>query len=229
MEGGVRIFDVHLHDLRTNSVAGVGHGARARLPHQARLHDPSIRRSGVHRHGPTGGQHHLGVSRATLRVALDRLESEGRLQRSVQHGWFVPRLEVRCVTMDEAEKLRIAPASSVIQINRLCGMDRTPVCYDVVVLPEQRTPALATADLTDDFLYEALRQHCDIVVYRSAYSLVASVADVELAKLLGMGVGALVRVGVNQYRGRVPVRGRSVPAGVDVSEWRLPERGIARR
>lgn len=188
----------------------------------------------------------LGVSRATLRVALGRLESEGRLQRSAQRGWFVPRQvigeppstlqsftemarsrglrptarvlrqEVRSATMDEAAKLRIAPASSVIQINRLRGMDGTPVCYDVVVLPEQRTQALATADLTDASLYEALRQHCGIVVHRSAYSLVASVADAELAKLLGMGVGAPVLVGdevgytvegtpvlvgVNQYRG----------------------------
>ncbi|MDN5805551.1 MAG: winged helix-turn-helix domain-containing protein, partial [Microlunatus sp.] len=33
----------------------------------------------------------IGVSRATLRVALGRLESEGALQRSAQRGWFVPR------------------------------------------------------------------------------------------------------------------------------------------
>ena len=167
----------------------------------------------------------LHVSRATLRVALAALEAEGRLQRSSNRGWFVPaqmigeppstlqsftemararglrptarvlRQEIRPATIDEAARLRIAPTSPVIQIDRLRGMDRTPVCFDVVVLPEQRAAAVATADLTDASLYETLRELCGLTIHRSAYSLSASTADASLARLLGTSVGAAILVG----------------------------------
>lgn len=167
----------------------------------------------------------LGVSRATLRLALGRLAEEGVLQRSAQRGWFVPRRmigeppstlqsftemararglratsrvlrrEVRAATLDEAEKLHIAPASRVIELARVRGMDGTPVCFDVVVLPVSRAGALVDADLDDASLYEALRERCGIEIHRSAYTLMASVADAALAKLLDMSVGAAVLVG----------------------------------
>jgi GntR family transcriptional regulator len=167
----------------------------------------------------------LGVSRATLRLALTRLESEGTLQRSAQRGWFIPpqvlgeppstlqsftemarsrglrptarvmRQEARPASMDEATKLRIAPAAPVIEIDRLRGMDGTPVCFDVVILPENRAAALATVDLTDASLYDVLRRHCGIEVHRSTYTLMAESADAELARLLGITPGAPVLVG----------------------------------
>ncbi|MHA7170989.1 GntR family transcriptional regulator [Arthrobacter bambusae] len=188
----------------------------------------------------------IGVSRATLRAALGALEKDGRLRRSAQRGWFVPsqvvgeppstlqsftemararglratarvlRQDVRPATLDEAEKLRIAPTSPVIQIDRLRGMDGTPVCFDVVVLPESRAAALSTADLTDVSLYETLREKCGINIHRSAYSVTAAIADATLARLLGTSIGAPVLVGaeiaytadgtpvllgVNNYRG----------------------------
>jgi GntR family transcriptional regulator len=167
----------------------------------------------------------LRVSRATLRLALSRLESEGTLQRSAQRGWFVPtqvigeppstlqsftemararglhptarviRQEIRPAGMDEAIKLRVAPAAPVIEIDRLRGMDGTPVCYDVVVLPESRAAALTAADLTDASLYDELRGRCGIEVHHSAYTLMAESADAELARLLGITAGAPVLVG----------------------------------
>ncbi|WP_127476104.1 GntR family transcriptional regulator [Microbacterium sulfonylureivorans] len=188
----------------------------------------------------------LGISRVTLRAALSALENEGRLIRSAQRGWFVPanvlgeppstlqsftemararglhptarvlNQEVRTATLDEAERLRIAPASPVIQINRLRGMDGTPVCFDVVVVPEQRAPELATAVLDDASLYETLRELCGVTIYRSAYSVTAATADAPLAKLLKTAVGAAILIGeevaytaegvpvllgVNKYRG----------------------------
>ncbi|WP_229702726.1 GntR family transcriptional regulator [Microbacterium murale] len=188
----------------------------------------------------------ISVSRSTLRAALGALEAEGRVSRSAQRGWFVPprvvgeppstlqsftemalarglrptstvrRREVRPATIDEADRLRIAPTSPVIQIDRLRGLDGNPVCFDVVVLPEQRARALMDIDLTDHSLYELLRDECDVAIHRSAYSVTAAIADAPLAKLLGASVGSPVLVGeetayvadgtpvllgVNRYRG----------------------------
>lgn len=167
----------------------------------------------------------LGISRATLRLALGRLEAEGALQRSAQRGWFVPRQvvgeppstlqsftemarsrglrptaqvlrqETRPADIDEAARLRIAPAAPVLQIDRLRGMDGTPVCFDVVVLPAQRAAALVDADLTDASLYDELRRRCGIEVHRSAYTLMAAVADTDLARLLGTTIGAPILIG----------------------------------
>ena len=167
----------------------------------------------------------LGVSRATLRLALGRLAVEGALRRSAQRGWFVPRnvigeppstlqsftemararglrptsqvlkREVRPATLDEAAKLHIAPSAPVVEFDRLRGMDGTPVCFDVVVLPVVRATGMVDADLNDASLYEALRDLCGIEIHRSAYTLMASVADAELARLLEMSAGAPVLVG----------------------------------
>ncbi|HEY3547295.1 MAG TPA: GntR family transcriptional regulator [Propionicimonas sp.] len=167
----------------------------------------------------------LGVSRATLRLALGRLEAEGVLQRSAQRGWFVPRpvvgeppstlqsftemararglnptaqvlrQQVRPATIEEAGKLHIAPAAPVLEIDRLRAMDGTPVCFDVVVLPASRAQALIDVDLTDASLYSELRSRCGIEVHRSAYTLMAAIADADLARLLGTSPGTPVLVG----------------------------------
>lgn len=167
----------------------------------------------------------LGVSRVTLRTALTALETEGRLSRSAQRGWFVPaqvvgeppstlqsftemararglrptarvlKQEVHPATLDEAERLRVAPTSPVLRIERLRGLDGRPVCFDVVALPVDRVPALVDADLTDASLYETLRERCGISIHRSGYSVMAATADTALATLLETAVGAAVLIG----------------------------------
>lgn len=167
----------------------------------------------------------FSVSRATLRGALAGLEADGLLQRSSQRGWFVPRqvigeppstlqsftemahargLEpstrvmvqlVRPATFEEAEHLRIGPATPVLQLDRLRGMSGIPICYDVVVIPVELAGTLVAADLNERSLYDELRTRCGIVIQRSAYSVQAGAADERIAALLQMPVGAPVLIG----------------------------------
>jgi GntR family transcriptional regulator len=167
----------------------------------------------------------LGVSRATLREALSRLESENALTRSAQRGWFVPRpvvgeppstlqsftemararglrataeildRELRSATIEEAQMLRIAPGAEVLAIRRLRGMDGTPVCVDANVLALQHAAALRDVDLTNQSLYEVLERLCGLRIQRSAYSVQAEAATTELAHTLKVAVGSPVLVG----------------------------------
>lgn len=166
--------------------------------------------------------------------------------RSAQRGWFVPsqvvgeppstlqsfsemararglrptakvlQQQLRPATLDEAERLRIAPTSPVVQVDRLRGLDGTPVCFDVVVVPEHRAPGLDTANLVDASLYETLNVLSGVPIHRSAYAVTAAIADAALAKLLGTTActpiligeetaytadGVPILLGINKYRG----------------------------
>ncbi|HEX5543485.1 MAG TPA: GntR family transcriptional regulator [Micromonospora sp.] len=167
----------------------------------------------------------LGVSRATLRQALTQLAEEGFLTRSAQRGWFVAspvfseppsvlqsftemarargltpsaqilRRTTRAATFEEAERLGCAPASPVLELQRLRGMNGVPVCLDHNVILAARAEALAEVDMTDRSLYEALRQFCDVVIERSSYSIQAAPATPEVAELLNLAPDAPVLVG----------------------------------
>ncbi|TXK18908.1 GntR family transcriptional regulator [Homoserinibacter sp. GY 40078] len=187
-----------------------------------------------------------GVSRVTVRRALTALEETGVLERSPQRGWFVlpgvlgeapstllsftemarargvePTAQilmqvVRTATLDEAERLRIAPASAVIEVQRVRAMDGHPVCVDLSVVAYDKAPEIAETDLTDQSIYERLETLCGIRIHRSAYSVQAVAADDDTAGLLRIAAGAPVLVGtevaytlegqpvllgVNTYRG----------------------------
>ncbi len=73
------------------------------------------------------------------------------------------------------------PGSEVLELVRLRGMERTPICLDETVLPLDLAAPLREADLEDTSLYEQLESLCDVRIHRSAYSVRAEVADEELA------------------------------------------------
>lgn len=167
----------------------------------------------------------IGVSRATLRQALGRLADEGHVTRSAQRGWFVHRpvvseppsvlqsftemarakglrpsahvllQAVRTATLEEAERLRVAPATPVLHVVRIRGLDGVPVCIETTVLLRARVEPLVTADLSDKSLFGVLKDLCGIEVSRSSYTVQAMAADRESAELLGLGNGEPVLVG----------------------------------
>jgi GntR family transcriptional regulator len=167
----------------------------------------------------------VGVSRSTLRKALDLLDEEGSLDRSPQRGWFVPprfvgeppsTLQsfsemarsrglrpgakvlgqvVRPATFDEANRLRIAPIAPVLELTRLRTLDDLPICVDVSTVVLAKVPRLAEADMTDRSLYQTIEELSDVRITRSSYTLRADAANSELAGLLGIGQGSPILVG----------------------------------
>lgn len=185
-------------------------------------------------------------SRVTVRKALGRLAHEGLVTASPQRGWFVAReaaaqppsalqsftelarergltatariLErtVRPATLDEATRLRIAPAEDVLYLRRLRGMGGKTLCLDTSSMPLTIAGPLVDADLDDASLYERLATLCGAQIYRSAYGVRAASAEPAIAALLGVPVGSPVLVadevaytvdgtavilGVNHHRG----------------------------
>lgn len=167
----------------------------------------------------------LQVSRATVRAALAHLEADGAVARSAQRGWFVPHtwigeppstltsfsemafarglrptaqilgVDRRPATLEESERLQLAPTSPVVELTRLRGMDAMPVCVDKAVLPLPMAAPLLDLNLTDRSLYEVLHTACGVVIYRSAYSLVAQGATKGVAELLRVESGWPLLVG----------------------------------
>lgn len=178
----------------------------------------------------------LGVSRMTLRQALTQLAEEGQLRRSAKRGWYVAtevlgeppsvlqsftemaasrglrpasrilRHETGKATLDEADRLHIAPSAKVLRIDRVRSMDNVPVCVDSTTIVAARAGALLDADLTDRSLYTALTD-CGVDIARSAFGVQATAADAETASLLDLELGDPVLVGseVTYDREGIPV------------------------
>jgi len=167
----------------------------------------------------------VGVSRSTLRKALDLLEDRGLLDRSPKRGWFVPPHVVgeppstlqsfsemarerglrpgakvlsareRPVTFDEAARLRTAPAASAFELSRLRTLDGVPVCVDVSVVVLAKVPLLASADMTDRSLYEAIEELSDVRIERSSYTVRADACGQQFADLLQITAGSPILIG----------------------------------
>lgn len=167
----------------------------------------------------------IGVSRVTLRKALELLEEKGLLDRSPKRGWFVPPHVVgeppstlqsfsemardrglvagakvlsareRPAAFEEAAKLRIAPAASVLELSRLRTLDGVPVCVDVSVVVLAKVPLLASADMTDRSLYETIEELADVRIERSSYTVRADACGQQLAELLRIPAGSPILIG----------------------------------
>ena len=165
---------------------------------------PSERRLGVA----------LGVSRVTVRKALTMLVGDGAVEVAHGRGWFVATssgsdapnvllsftamahargLEpsaivrthtVREATIDEAERLRVAPGADVLDLERVRLLDGMPVALDRNVVPLAHCPTLATADFTTASLYGLLREEGGVLPSSADTTVEATVAGDAIAALL---------------------------------------------
>lgn len=161
----------------------------------------------------------MGVSRATVRRAIAALEDEGLIHAVQGRGTFVtvPRLveppntlmsftqlarergttagahvlraEVRPSTLNEANRLRIAPGSPVFDLERLRTMDSMPIALDHSVVLLAAAPALPDADWSHASLYDLLTQAGNAPV-RADCDVEARTADARWATQLEVAIGA---------------------------------------
>jgi DNA-binding GntR family transcriptional regulator len=147
-----------------------------------------------------------GVSRMTVRQALQTLESRGLLRRAIGRsgGSFVaqPKLERDLGTFSGlSEQLRrqgVAAGARVlstraahgsIEIVRIRLADGEPLALERSSFPADRFAGLLALDLTGS-LYELLDEHFDAAPVRAVERIEPVLADAEEAEALGLPAGA---------------------------------------
>ncbi len=156
----------------------------------------------------------LGVSRLTVRKALDELERSGEVRRVHGSGTFVagPTVEhgqsVRSFTQEMRDRgtvahsevlsvrhypasgdigfgLQVSPGEPLTELVRLRFANRVPMCLERAVLPDRRVPGLAEHDLSGS-LYELLSSRYGIWVTSVRQEIRATAVSAEQAQLLSI-------------------------------------------
>jgi GntR family transcriptional regulator len=162
----------------------------------------------------------LGVSRATVRRAIEELAADGLVEgrgrgsfvtgaalaeppntlmslselgreRGLDASARVLSATVRAATIDEAEAFAIAPGADLFELERVRMLDGVPISIDYNRVPLRLAPGLCEVDFTTASLYEAL-ERAGYPPRRADYELEARGADAPEAELLGLAPGAPV-------------------------------------
>jgi len=160
----------------------------------------------------------LGVSRPTLRLAVDDLVRSGVLVREHGRGTFtgpqrvtqslastpsgsfyappaegewasqVLEFETAAAGPQMARRLQLAPAAEVLRVVRLRIVDGEPMAIERIHLPGALVPGLKAGDMVAGSFYRLLRERFDVDVRSAVQTLEATVTDETEASLLGVPV-----------------------------------------
>lgn len=160
----------------------------------------------------------LGVSRPTLRGAVDDLVRDGLLVRRHGQGMFVAQpkiaqelaqasanrhavagvdgtwssrtVDFRTISAGArvGRRLRLSPAVPVLRITRLRMVDALPMSVDTLYVPEGLVPGLNSADLEQHSFYDLLENRYGIGVSEAVQTIEPTVTDEDEAALLDVPV-----------------------------------------
>jgi GntR family transcriptional regulator len=157
----------------------------------------------------------LGVSRLTVRAALDDLVREGYLVRRHGSGTFVsqPKIAQQLTLTSFSEDMRrrgmvpgsrtidlrevhagaqlgwalnISPDARVILIRRLRLADGTSMAIETLHVPAALVPGLTAEDFENSSFYDLLSQRYGIVIGSGIQSIEPTVTNEEESALLGV-------------------------------------------
>jgi GntR family transcriptional regulator len=139
----------------------------------------------------------LGVSRPTMRRALDELAAEGRLQRVQGSGTFATQPPIRArepsarllaarealAGASRSWRLGVSPHEPVWHVERLRLADDVPLCVESIAIVKALAPALLD-HLLEASLSDVLAGHYGIDVVGAEQSISATVLEAPTAALL---------------------------------------------
>jgi GntR family transcriptional regulator len=184
----------------------------------------------------------LGVSRPTLRQALELLEKDGLIERRQGSGTYVaePRVavDVRVLvsltrsivasgmtpgarvltsmvvpaTGDLATRFAVPPQTPLQHFERVRFADGRVVAFERSWFPASIAPNLSAFDLENRSIYDVLEREYGVKLFRAEQEFDASVADEKVAALLDCEPGAPLMV---VHRLSFDLNGRPVEYAVD--------------
>jgi len=157
----------------------------------------------------------LGVSRLTLRAALDDLVREGHLTRRHGSGTFVSRpkiaqpltltsfsedmrrrgmvpgsrtLELTVVPAGArlGRRLQLSPEDPVVRVTRLRLADGEPMALEVLHVPAALVPGLTQADLENRSFYELMEERYGVHISSATQTIEPTVTSAEESEALGV-------------------------------------------
>jgi len=157
----------------------------------------------------------LGVSRLTVRAALDELVRDGHLDRRHGSGTYVTEpkiaqpltltsfsddmrrrgmtpgsktLELVATTAGArlAHRLEVSPEARLIRVKRLRLADNQPMAMEVLHVPEHLVPGLTRQDFEDHSFYELLRNRYGITIASGTQSIEPTVTSEEESEVLNV-------------------------------------------
>src|SRR5438128_1989641 len=157
----------------------------------------------------------LGVSRLTLRAALDDLVRDGYLDRRHGSGTYVTEPKIaqpltltsfsddmrrrgmtpgsRTLELTStlagarlAHRLGVSPEARLFRVKRLRLADSMPMAMEILHVPEALVPGLTRADFEGRSFYELLRERYGITVASGTQSIEPTVTNEDESEVLGV-------------------------------------------
>jgi GntR family transcriptional regulator len=157
----------------------------------------------------------LGVSRLTVRAALDDLVRDGYLERRHGSGTYVTEPKIaqpltltsfsndmrrrgmvpgsRTIELTTilagarlAHRLAVSPEARIVRVKRLRLADSKPMAMEVLHVPEALVPGLTRSDFENHSFYDLLAERYHIVMASGTQSIEPTVTNEEESEVLGV-------------------------------------------
>ena len=131
----------------------------------------------------------FGVSRMTLRQAIQTLADEGILERKIGSGTYVT-----APSSSEMEKLQLEGHETILRMERIRYADDVPICFEVASIPEKLIYNFSKEEIISS-LYHVLEEKGGHKIGAASQTISAMIASEQIADYLQIKRGdAILRM-----------------------------------